>query len=221
MRVLIIVDNALTAEAIRREMRHAPTCRVIGYLNGRGPCGATIAETAPDLVIVDDASEEETVLTRIREVRTAAPEAKIVLLTVRMDGGRLADAAAAGIDAAIAKTAPPASVGLLIREVAAGNVFHTFPRVPPRSRDASSAPELTAREHEILSWVAAGASNSTIARQLFVTEQTVKFHLSNVYRKLGVSNRTEASHYAHVHGLLDPAMGPASAVQLASTRAAA
>jgi DNA-binding CsgD family transcriptional regulator len=62
---------------------------------------------------------------------------------------------------------------------------------------------LTARELEILGLVAEGASNSSIARQLWVTEQTVKFHLSNVYRKLGVANRTEASHHAHVNGLLD------------------
>ena len=62
---------------------------------------------------------------------------------------------------------------------------------------------LTARELEILGLVAEGASNSSIARQLWVTEQTVKFHLSNVYRKLGVANRTEASHRAHVNGLLD------------------
>ena len=49
--------------------------------------------------------------------------------------------------------------------------------------------------------MAAGATNGEIARQLWVTEQTVKFHLSNVYRKLDVANRTEASHYAHVNGL--------------------
>ena len=52
--------------------------------------------------------------------------------------------------------------------------------------------------------MASGASNDRIACDLWVTEQTVKFHLSNVYRKLGVSNRTQASHYAHLHGLLEP-----------------
>ena len=55
-------------------------------------------------------------------------------------------------------------------------------------------PELTARELEILRLVASGNSNRRIAQRLWVTEQTVKFHLSNVYRKLGVANRTEASH---------------------------
>jgi DNA-binding NarL/FixJ family response regulator len=221
MRVLIIVDNALTANAIQRELRHAPLCRVIGYVNGRGPCAMAIADAAPGLVIVDDMSDEQATLSRIREVRAAVPEAKLVLLTVRMESTWLGDAMAAGIDAAIAKSAPPASVGLLIREVAAGNVFHAFQRAPARSRDVSMAADLTAREMEILSQVAAGASNSAIARELFVTEQTVKFHLSNVYRKLGVANRTEASHYAHIHGLLETSPMDAIPTRLRSIRAAA
>ena len=56
----------------------------------------------------------------------------------------------------------------------------------------------------MLRLVAAGAPNSRIAAQLWITEQTVKFHLSKVYRKLGVSNRTEASHRAYVNGLVEP-----------------
>jgi DNA-binding NarL/FixJ family response regulator len=221
MRVLIIVDNALTAEAIRREMRHAPTCQVIGYVNGRRPFGMTIADAAPDLVIVDDTGEERSTLHRIRDVRSAVPAAKVVLLTTRMDGERLEEAVAAGVDAAISKAAPPASVGLLIREVAAGNVFHAFARRTASSRAESFFSNLTARELEILRWVAAGASNGAIARELFVTEQTVKFHLSNVYRKLGVANRTEASHYAHVHGLLDAHTAATAPVELSAVRAAA
>jgi DNA-binding NarL/FixJ family response regulator len=56
--------------------------------------------------------------------------------------------------------------------------------------------------------VASGATNSRLARQLFVTEQTVKFHLSNIYRKLGVANRTQASRFAYAHGLVPPAVAP-------------
>jgi DNA-binding CsgD family transcriptional regulator len=63
---------------------------------------------------------------------------------------------------------------------------------------------LTKREVEILQLVAEGYSNSQLARMLWVTEQTVKFHLSNVYRKLEVANRTEASRWAQLQGLLPP-----------------
>ena len=66
---------------------------------------------------------------------------------------------------------------------------------------------LTRRELEILTLVAEGHSNAQLARMLWVTEQTVKFHLSNIYRKLNVANRTEASRWAQLHGILPDAPG--------------
>ena len=75
------------------------------------------------------------------------------------------------------------------------------------TRAAPRHHELTTRELEILRLAASGNSNRRIAERLWVTEQTVKFHLSNVYRKLGVTNRTEASHLAHMDGLVAGGMG--------------
>jgi DNA-binding NarL/FixJ family response regulator len=209
MRVLIITESPLAAEALRHVLRHAPNCRVIGYINARGACGPTIAELTPDVVVFDEMASQSHTLTRTREIRAAAPAAKVVLLTAQMDADWLADAAASGIDAAICRTASPAAIGVLVREIAAGNVFHAFASAAPAMRRPAPLPvDLTARELEILRLVAAGSSNSRIANELFVTEQTVKFHLSNVYRKLGASNRTQASHIAHTHGLLDPSPQP-------------
>jgi DNA-binding NarL/FixJ family response regulator len=131
-----------------------------------------------------------------------------------MQGEWLAEASAAGIDAAIAKTPRPTTIGVLVREVAAGNVFHAFSHAEAPVEQPGIALDLTTRELEILRSAAGGASNGQIANQLFVTEQTVKFHLSNVYRKLGVANRTEASHYAHVNGLLDSRTADAAPMQL-------
>jgi DNA-binding NarL/FixJ family response regulator len=77
-------------------------------------------------------------------------------------------------------------------------------RYRPTPPAASNTPcQLTDRELEILRLVAEGHRNGRIASQLCVSEQTVKFHLSNTYRKLGVSNRTEASRYAYVHDVLE------------------
>jgi DNA-binding CsgD family transcriptional regulator len=72
--------------------------------------------------------------------------------------------------------------------------------------DVPALPQLTRRELEILRLVAQGHANGEVAKMLWVTEQTVKFHLSNTYRKLGVANRTEASHWAYVQGVLDGAV---------------
>ena len=200
MRVLIIADNAVTANGINLEMRHATGCSVTGFLNGRRACAPHVAEEMPDVVLLDDLRDRELTLARIREIRAAVPQTKILLLTLRMESDWLAEASEAGVDAAIAKIARPGSIGALVREVVRGNVFHAFAR--RTTSDLPAMHELTARELEILRLVASGNSNRRIAQRLWVTEQTVKFHLSNVYRKLGVANRTQASHVAHQRNLL-------------------
>jgi DNA-binding NarL/FixJ family response regulator len=206
MRVLIVADGIMAAEVIRRELRHS-SCEVIGFVGGHDICSSTVARHRPDVIVVDDS--RGSTLDHIRTVRTAAPAAKVVLLTTNMDPAWLSDATAAGIDAALAKTLSHASLGLLLREIASGHVFHAF--APARARAAAQpAHTLTPRELEILALVAKGAANGHIARTLWVTEQTVKFHLSNIYRKLGVANRTQASHYAFLHGLIEPALTTAS-----------
>ncbi len=202
MRILIVADSMMAAEVIRRELRHS-SCQVIGFVGGRDICAMTVARHRPEVIVVDDGRGDAS-LGHLRAVSTAAPAAKVVLLTTNMDAVWLAEASAAGADAALAKSVAHASLGLLLREVACGNVFHAFAPARPRGQQPDTVSMLTPRELEILTLVAQGASNSRIAGTLWVTEQTVKFHLSNVYRKLGVANRTQASHYAHLNGLLHP-----------------
>jgi DNA-binding NarL/FixJ family response regulator len=106
------------------------------------------------------------------------------------------------VDAVVCKTVHPVSLGTMMREICDGNVAlrHQARAVVPAQADCP----LTDRELEILRLVAEGYTNGRIAAELWVTEQTVKFHLSNTYRKLGVANRTEASRYAHLHALTAP-----------------
>jgi DNA-binding NarL/FixJ family response regulator len=202
MRVLIVAPDALAAETVRRALRYAPNLRVLGWVDPRRPYPGTIG-TPVDVAVLDGGAGTATVLRRVPELRAAHPSAKLVLLVARADAPALTQAAGAQVDAVVSKVASPASVGMLVREVAAGNVFHFAPAATSAGRVSPHVDPLTNRELEMLRLVAAGLSNSRIAAQLWVTEQTVKFHLSNVYRKLGLSNRTQAAHYAFLHGLVD------------------
>jgi DNA-binding NarL/FixJ family response regulator len=136
-------------------------------------------------------------------VAKAAPRAHVLLLTMAMKEDWLDDALSAGAHGILCKGLHPLSFATLVREIVSGNVYHRY--VPAERVRKEPDLGLTKREMEILQLMAGGAQNGVIARELWVTEQTVKFHLSNIYRKLGVRNRTEAAHYAHVHGLLEPA----------------
>jgi DNA-binding NarL/FixJ family response regulator len=201
-RLLIIADHSFVAQSIRLALRQTAGFRVVGFVDGRAPVSSLLSELTPDVVLVDDMQDCENALARLREVSEHLPDARSLLLTLRMEREWLEDAFEAGAESVISKTVHPVALGTLLREITHGNVVHRF-----RSKRAETRAEdcpLTARELEILRLVAEGQTNGSIARELWVTEQTVKFHLSNTYRKLGVANRTEASRYAYTHNLMVP-----------------
>jgi len=165
-----------------------------------GALRGALAQARPDIVLIDEMQDQDELLERIPVIRADAPSAKLLLLTLRMEASWLGHAFDAGIDGVISKSVHPMSLGTLIRETAHGNIVHCFSADPGASRPADCP--LTKRELEILRLAAEGQTNARMARDLWVTEQTVKFHLSNVYRKLGVANRTEASRWAQLNGLL-------------------
>jgi DNA-binding NarL/FixJ family response regulator len=167
---------------------------------------ALVEEFAPDVLV---AEPEPDGLGAVREACERVPGLKAIVLSASSDPAQIQAAFAAGAVAYVLKTAQPEDVGIAIRQAFEHSVFVPNPGAVSVSSNGigSSAKEavaaLTKRELEILQLVAEGHSNSQLARSLWVTEQTVKFHLSNIYRKIEVTNRTEASRWAQVHGLLD------------------
>ena len=146
----------------------------------------------------------------LRRARAAAVNLRSIVLS-RIHETRFVDAAlAAGASAYLVKTAQPDDVAAAVRQAFDHSADAPATSVsngrPARRRAARKLPGgLTRRELQILKLAAEGHSNVVLARMLWVTEQTVKFHLSNVYRKLEVTNRTEAARWAQVNGLLDRA----------------
>jgi len=142
----------------------------------------------------------------IRRARERVPHLRAVVLSMSDDPAHIEDALAAGAVAYVLKSAHPDDLASAVRQAFDHSVYfagaHQVPATHPGTPSLEAA-DLTRREREILELVAEGHSNATLAKMLWVTEQTVKFHLSNVYRKLNVKNRTEASRWAQVHGLLE------------------
>jgi DNA-binding NarL/FixJ family response regulator len=202
-KMVIVADSSFVIETIRLALRSAAGLNVIGKVDGRAPVRRPIAEAQPEIVLVDEMQNSEHALERIRECREEAPSSVILLLTMRMDDEWVGEAIAAGCDACLSKSAHLPSLGTLIREIVARNIVTALPATLSEGKlPLAGGDDLTAREREILGLVADGLTNARIGRELWVTEQTVKFHLSNIYRKLSVSNRTEASRYAYMHGML-------------------
>jgi DNA-binding NarL/FixJ family response regulator len=201
-RLLIIADHSLVVHAIRLALRQTAGFKVVGFIDGRQSAQHHLLEAQPDIVLVDDMHVRQHALDRLREVIEHAPNAKALLLSGQMDEESLDEVFEAGATAVLSKAVHPVALGTLLREVVQGHVLHC----PRRKRPSVSNEDcpLTTRELEILGLAAQGYTNGRIARELWVTEQTVKFHLSNTYRKLGVANRTEASRYAHMHDLVMP-----------------
>jgi DNA-binding NarL/FixJ family response regulator len=198
-RLLIIADNSFAAQSIRLALRQTSGFQVVGFVDGAAPITSRVADLEPQLVLVDDTHEPEHAFARLEELTAFVPNAKRIFLTMRMDEETMDQAFESGADAIISKTVHPVSLATLLREISRDAVVHRF-RTEPKT--AKTDCPLTDRELEILRLVAQGHTNGRIARELWVTEQTVKFHLSNTYRKLGVANRTEASRYAHMNDLI-------------------
>jgi DNA-binding NarL/FixJ family response regulator len=206
-RLVVIADNSLILEAIAIGLRASGEFKLVGHVDARGPSWRTIVEVEPDVVLIDDIDDSQLILDLIRHVKTERPRIAVLVLTMPMNPDRLDAVFDAGASGAISKATHPLALATLVRETANGHILHRYRNVgdlggKATSTLASEDSSLTTRELEVLRLVAAGSTNSEIARHLWVTEQTVKFHLSNVFRKLKVGNRTEASHYAHVNGLL-------------------
>ena len=203
-RAVVVAENSLIVEAITIGLRGSGEFSVLESVDRSAESADRVLAGDPDVVLLDDDLSDST-LVLVRELVAMRPEIVIIVLTLAPESDRLDALFDAGAASAVSKAAQPSALPTLIRETMDGRVLHLH-RPPgaappgPRSAAAEESP-LSARELEVLQLVAAGATNGEIARKLWVTEQTVKFHLSNIYRKLDVTNRTEASRYAHLNGL--------------------
>jgi DNA-binding NarL/FixJ family response regulator len=181
---------------------------VVGRASHAGQGLTLCEELRPQVLVAEPAAGG---IACIRDATARVPGLKAIALASSGDPDQVRAAFAAGAVAYVVKTADAADVGVAVRQAFSPSLFlpGLAPAVAANGNGLGTAladpgvEMLTKREREVLRLVADGHSNSQLARMLWVTEQTVKFHLSNIYRKLGVANRTEASRWAQLHGLLE------------------
>lgn len=204
IRVLVADDHGLIREAIRLALEAEPDIDVVGEAERGDEVLARVRESRPNLLLLDIKMPGLDGLDVLARVRAECPHVKTAMLSA-IDEPQIAEQALqGGAVAYLGKRVDPAALAPTIRQIMDGQIsMGTFglARKGPNGSDAESG--LSARETEILKRVAAGRSNRQIAKELWLSEHTVKYHLTNVYRKLGVSGRTDAAGYAFEHGIAD------------------
>jgi DNA-binding NarL/FixJ family response regulator len=201
-RVFIITDQLVVGQGIIDSVRHTPGLELVGSVGSRVSVPAMARQLAPDIVLVDQCGPTNLALERLTEAEQRLPGVKRILLTARDDSAWFDSAFEAGAQFVISRNVRPAHLGILLLELGENRVA-VRPTLPG-SALANDGIGLTPRELEILRLAARGFTNRRIAARLWVTEQTVKFHLSNTYRKLGVTNRTQATRFAYLNALVEP-----------------
>jgi DNA-binding NarL/FixJ family response regulator len=208
IRLLLVDDHGVVRAGLRLYLAGQADLEVVGEAGDGATAVSRARELEPDVVLMDLQMPVLDGIEATRQIRAALRETEVVVLTTFIDTENIGQAIAAGAIGYVLKDVPPQELAEAIRSAARGEV-HLAPAVQrtlmqslARPRGAEPLPEeLTEREREVLALLAAGRSNKEIARQLGVTERTVKGHVGNVLGKLGVASRTQAAIYAMRHGL--------------------
>ena len=204
IRVLVADDHRLILEAILLSFEDVDGIEIVATASDGRQVVPLIARTNPDLVLPDMRMTKMDGLTCLDRIRKHHPSIKVVMLSAFDDADRIRTALKRGASAYIVKTVNPLDLPAALRQVVQPTIYFGL---PPQEEEPAAAAGLTERETAMLRALARGLPNAAISKEFWVTEQTVKFHLTNIYRKLGVKNRTEATRYAYQHGLVEELAG--------------
>jgi DNA-binding NarL/FixJ family response regulator len=208
MRVLIADDHPLILAGIKRALEEDDQFEVVAEARVGSQVLPLVSQTHPDLALLDLRMPEMDGLACLDRIRKEHPKVKVVILSVSTDPEVVQTVLNHGAAAYVVKSVNPIDLSSALRQALEGTVFSAV-GLPEKTaqQDAVKAAGLTDRETTILKALARGLSNEAIGKELWVAQQTVKFHLTNIYRKLDVKNRTEAARYAYEHGLIDSPQG--------------
>jgi DNA-binding NarL/FixJ family response regulator len=217
MKVLIADDHPLMLAGLRQALEADERFEVVAEAQTAAQVLPLVARTLPDVVLLDLRMPGMDGLACLDRIVARHPHIKVVIVSSITDPERIQATFKHGACGYVVKTIDADDLPSAVRQAVDGTAYHALGLPALNDESAANAAGLTDRELTIVKAVARGLSNRAIARELFVTEQTVKFHLTNIYKKLALANRTEAARWAFAHGLVNqendqPTMQPAVAV---------
>ena len=212
IRVLVVDDHHLVREGIVAFLHEYDDLKVVGEAaNGREAVEMT-AKLAPDVVLMDLVMPEMDGVTAAREIHTQYPDVQIVVLSSFGEEEHLKAALRAGVAGYLLKDLSPDELARGIREAHRGET-PLAPQVAKklieaaresRGEESAEIASLSAREREVLALLGQGLTNNEIAKELSISDKTVKFHVSNILSRLGLDDRTQAALFAVKHGIAPP-----------------
>jgi len=203
MRVLLADDHRLMIAAVRAALERDDDVEIVGTTTDAAKVLPLVADLRPDLVLLDVLMPRIDGLAILERIRTRFRAVKVVLLSASEEESLVARARELGASAFVHKQIDPQELSPILRRALDSGEFECVGvDVGARAGALATDAGMTKKEQLVLEALARGLSNQQIARELWVTEQTVKFHLSNIYRKLDVRNRTEAAQHALRRGLV-------------------
>jgi two-component system, NarL family, response regulator LiaR len=210
IRVLLVDDHAVVREGLRAFLELQEGIAVVGEAADGIEAIEGATRLRPDVILMDLVMPELDGVSAMRSLRQRLPEARVIVLTSFLDDDKLLPALRAGAAGYLLKNAEPQEVARAIRAASAGQAL-IDPVVAARLVETLAAADgdnpldrLTPREREVLVLIGRGFPNKLIARELDVSEKTVKTHVGHVLAKLGVSDRTQAAVFAVRSGLVSP-----------------
>lgn len=204
IRVLLADDHKIVRIGLERLLANYDDIELLASATDGAEAVAMALELQPDVLLMDMSMPEMDGVEATRQVATASPGTRVVVFTSFSDRERILDALDAGAIGYLLKDAEPEELIEGIRAAVRGE----SPLAPKAASAVIAArtkvrPELSERESEVLVLIAAGMTNKEIARRMGIAEKTVKAHLTNIFQRIGVRDRTQAALWAERNGLLE------------------